>query len=226
MNNANCLSPEAEKVTENKRPDTAMILVGQICEGDADAAATLSDLLADEGRKECRMDFVGRSLTEIRNILLANLSEGEQYEIICRFAEFVLPLYEQRNSGDLKLRQAIEAKRAWLAGEIGYQKLESAFANSSSRMAAWGVDGSTSHWAALVPNDLAQAAVDAAAWATDAATWAGWDRVVDTQIRQVLELMFEIQPSIIASTAELETTKRMVKERQEEFNEQIRDRLS
>ena len=88
----------------------------------------------------------------------------ELHELACRFAESVLHMFEDRYPDDKRPRRAIEAKRAWLRGEIGDDELSTAnevavaVAKTSDRGSA-----SAAAWAAS----------SAAYW--DAASVAAWD---------------------------------------------------
>ena len=69
------------------------------------------------------------------------------HELACRFAEEVLPIWESQYPEDRRPHEAIEAKRAWLRGEISDDQL--AAAGAAAWAAAW---------------DAARAAAWAAAW--------------------------------------------------------------
>lgn len=64
------------------------------------------------------------------------LSEQQMHELACQFAETALPLYEQEYPDDQRPRQAIEAKRAWLRGEIGDHELAAAWAAAGDAVEA------------------------------------------------------------------------------------------
>ena len=85
------------------------------------------------------------------------IPEPRLHELSCKFAEQVLPIYEESYPGDDRPRRAIETKRKWLRGEATDEELSAA-------------------------GDAVQAAVQAAASAADnadnaanAAAWDAWD---------------------------------------------------
>ena len=92
----------------------------------------------------------------------------------CDVAEHVLPIFEEECPDDQRPRNAIEAKRAYLAGEI------TAAARDAARAAA-----GDAAWAA------ARDATRVAAWdaARDAARAAAWDAEKDWQRARLLELI-------------------------------------
>jgi hypothetical protein len=85
------------------------------------------------------------------------------HELACRFAEDVLPIYGREFPEDNQLRVLLEAKRAWIRGEITNQELTTARS---------------------IPWPMARSAALSAAWAARSATWddassAAWNAVWD-----------------------------------------------
>ncbi len=75
------------------------------------------------------------------------------HELACRFAESFLDNFEKEYPSDKRPRQAIEAKRKWLTGEISDEELSKAreaawSAARSAREAAWYAAGSAAESAA------------------------------------------------------------------------------
>ena len=88
------------------------------------------------------------------------------HEIACDFAERALRYVRE---GEDRPRQAIEAKRAWLRGEVTDEEL------AAAGVAAWAAGDAA-----------ARAAAWAAAWAAEAATWAAAD-AARTAVRAAAE---------------------------------------
>ena len=87
------------------------------------------------------------------------------HELACQFAEYSLHIFEKKYPDDKRPRLAIEAKRAWIKGEISDEEL------SIARDAA-----GDAAWAARAAARAARAAAGYAAWAArDAARDAAWD---------------------------------------------------
>ena len=63
------------------------------------------------------------------------IPEKELHLLACEFAVAVLPIWEKAYPEDKRPRQAIEAKRKWVAGEIDDDEL--AGAGDAARAAAW-----------------------------------------------------------------------------------------
>ena len=110
------------------------------------------------------------------------------HELACRFAEQVLPIWESRYPEDQRLRLAIEAKRAWIRGEISRGELDAAGS------AAWSARAVAEAVARAAARAVAWAAADAAAWAWSAAWEAARDSafaaarsaaIAETRVRQV-----------------------------------------
>ncbi len=79
------------------------------------------------------------------------------HELACRFAESFLDNFEKEYPSDKRPRQAIEAKRKWLTGEISDEEL------SKAREAAWS--------AARSAREAAWSAAGYAAWSAAEAAW-------------------------------------------------------
>ncbi len=97
------------------------------------------------------------------------IDDNIMHEFAYLCAERVLPIYEKEYPGDDHPRKAIEAKRAWLRGEITDNELDAA--SDAARAAS----------------DAAWAAARAAAWA--AASDAARDAARDAQIAMLIELL-------------------------------------
>ena len=115
-------------------------------------------------------------------------TERQQHIAACRFAREVWHLME-----DPRSRAAVEAKEAWLRGEISDEQLKAAagaarataraakVAARAARAAAWAAVAaadswhSAATWAATAAMATAWAAVAAADSAASAAAWAAWD---------------------------------------------------
>jgi hypothetical protein len=89
------------------------------------------------------------------------LLERDLHLYACFCAESVLHIFEKEYPNDKRSRQAIEAKRKWLNGEMGNSELDAAWA--AARAAAWAA------------GDAAGDAAGAAVWAARAAARAAWD---------------------------------------------------
>jgi hypothetical protein len=102
------------------------------------------------------------------------LPENSEVRLAADCAEHVLHLYENKYPRDFRPRNAIEATRKFVAGEIDLETLEK---YKSAAGAAWAVAGA---WAAAGARAAAAAAwaADAAATAADAAATAAWAAVV------------------------------------------------
>jgi hypothetical protein len=95
------------------------------------------------------------------------LTEAEMHEAACVYAEKVVHLCD-----DPRARAAIDAKRAWLRGEISDDELAAARAATRAAWAAWAArdtGGAGAAWAVW-----AAAGVAGAARAVWAAAWAAW----------------------------------------------------
>lgn len=102
------------------------------------------------------------------------IPERDLHELACRFAERVLPLFEAAHPHDSRPRAVIEAKRAWLRGEISDAEL------AAARDAAWAA------WAA---SDAAWDAASDAAWAAARVS----ERAErDAQVQMVRDYLVEV----------------------------------
>lgn len=87
------------------------------------------------------------------------LSEKQLHLLACDFAESVLHFFENEYPNDNRPRQAIEAKRRWVNGEISDSELQTAWA------AAWDARAARAAWAAWDARDASAAARAASATA-------------------------------------------------------------
>ena len=102
------------------------------------------------------------------------IGENTCHELACKFAEHVLPIWERKYPEDMRPRKAVEAKRAWMRGEINDEELAAAW--DAARDAAW--DAWAAAWDAGAARDAAwdaARAARAAAWDARAAGAAAWD---------------------------------------------------
>ena len=118
------------------------------------------------------------------------------HEFACDCAEHVLHLFEDKYPTDKRPREAIEAKRKWINGEITDEELATArdaawaAARAAAWAAAWNADRAAAR-AAVWATD--RAAARAAAWATDraAAGDAAWDAAYEWMLKRLIELIKE-----------------------------------
>jgi hypothetical protein len=106
-----------------------------------------------------------REVISYKDILQSNIPLGDKYWFFCnrvftdsqnqhlaiKIAEVVLPIFEEQCPEDNRPRKAIEAARLYLAGEIGKEELEAAWAAwDAAGAAAWGAwdAARTAAWAA------------------------------------------------------------------------------
>jgi hypothetical protein len=126
---------------------------------------TLNDIW--KAKLDSKYDYLWLALRE------EFISEHNLHKIAIYAAELVLPIFEEKYPDDKRPRQAIEAKKKWLGGEISDEEL--AAASYAARNAAW-----------ATANDAARAAW-AAAWAAARAVvrdtiWAATRNAIDNNI--------------------------------------------
>ena len=102
---------------------------------------------------------------------LPNIDRKQLHLLACDIARTVLPIYEKRHPNDDRPRKAIEAKEAWVRGEITDEQLM--VAQSVAEVAA--KDAAKAAWYAAYA--AAYAAADAAGYAAAAAAWYVTDAV-------------------------------------------------
>ena len=112
-----------------------------------------------------------KELVSFRDILQSNIPLEDKYWFFChrvltpsqnqhlaiQIAEVVLPIFEEKHPEGHRPRKAIEAAKSYLAGEIGKEELEAAWAAARA--------------AARAATEAAWAAAEAA-WAAESAAWA------------------------------------------------------
>lgn len=92
-------------------------------------------------------------------------SEQFERELVCDFAERVLPIFEAERPGDRRVRDCIETARRFARGQAGDEEL------AAARDAAWAA-GDAARAAGDAAGDAAGAAAWVAAWvAAEAAAW-------------------------------------------------------
>jgi len=116
---------------------------------------------------------VSDALWALRACDMSQKDKNAVYLLACDYAEHVLPVFENKHPDDPYPRAAIEARRAWVRGEISDEELKrAADAATASASAAYSADSTN-------PADAyaAYAAADSAACAYSAAAYFAVDAV-------------------------------------------------
>ena len=104
-------------------------------------------------------------------IRLPNIDENKLHLLACDIARTVLPIYENQYPNDDRPRKAIEAKEAWVRGEINDEQLSAA--RDAAKAAAYAMTARAAEWAAraaewaagYAAGYVAESAADAAGYA-------------------------------------------------------------
>ena len=133
-----------------------------------DAVVSFSEALESNGMDDVLwlLEAIGDQLSEQQT--------KDLHLLACDYAEGVLHLFEADYPEDKRPRQAIEAKRAWVAGDISGEELEAA------RAAAWAAAG------AELPSAAGEAAWAAARAAARAAAGAAAGAEQKEQLKTLL----------------------------------------
>ena len=111
-----------------------------------------------------------KQVSRRRTLLQAVDATDAIHRVACDIAEDVLPIYERTHPDDKRPRQAIEAKRQWLAGEMSTADLK--VAQTAAGDAAWAAARAAAWDAVRAADAAAWAAARDAVRAADAAAWA------------------------------------------------------
>ena len=138
----------------------------------------------------CRVELSGKMIIGNDKICAENMKvlwmaecDKTIHEFAVWCAEQCLHEFEKKYPDDLRPRQAIEAKRKWLKGEISNEELYAASSAASS--AAWSA-ASDSAWSAA--SDSAWSAASSAAWS------AARSAASDAQNKQLTKMLNKLKP--------------------------------
>lgn len=134
MPQPNITPSETENVPENGRVAEAMAMYRGIINRERGAARVLSDFLMDQTSRK-RLNVRGCTPEEVIEALSEILSKREQYQLALQFAESVLPMWEVIYAHDTTIREAIEAKKAWIREEISTRTLREIIMTASDTCA-------------------------------------------------------------------------------------------
>jgi hypothetical protein len=105
----------------------------------------------------------------------------------CDCAERVLPIYEKKYPGDMRVRHCIETTREYLVGKATKEEIE--WAARSAEMAAWSAESAagSAAWSAARSARSAAWSTWSAAWAV--AMWAARSVEIEWQTKHFIELL-------------------------------------